>query len=369
MSLRPTNYSRFSVDGAEPDALWRLYSHWVLGTNWFASGRAHRLGIGVPPDLEPPDLLEEGDHEGANTWIRVRRLEREWILQWDHRDPDDPSTMWHAFVRIVDDRGRSEASVVEHLAGFVPPANAPPHWIAFAPQTVRVLREQYGRRIRPHDLFAGALVVRVPAEGIEQFVTHVLAAEERESHLVVVSCPPGETIPIVDVQELATRVEGMATVAQLTSPRASWELTRVLEERGFDAKLGCYGGAVRLYRPSLRQRPGIERHPLLLPVWLENIPSQFRAESTGGRIVDLLTREHVDPGGWMTLLDRIDQNRRRDDIRESLRALSLRKPEPAVGEDSDALDRERVFQEQIRETPGRSPGERAADGRERESAE
>jgi len=172
-------------------------------------------------------------------------------------------------------------------------------------------------------------------------------AEERESHLVVVSCPPGESVPVLDTQELATRVEGMATVAQLTSPRASWELTRALEDRGFDAKLGCYGGAVRLYRPSLRQRPAIERHPLLLPVWLENIPAQFRAENTGGRIADLLTREHVDPGGWLTLFDRIDQHRRRDDIRESLKALSLSAPEPEATETAVLGDREQIFQEQI----------------------
>jgi hypothetical protein len=347
MSLRPTHYSRFSVDSAEPDALWRLYGHWVLGTNWFASGRPHRLDTGVPPELEPDQLLAEGDYKGRESVIRVRRLEREWVLQWDHRDPEDPSTMWHNFVRVVDDRGRSDAVVVEHLAGFVPPPGASPHWVAFAPQTVRILREQYGRRIRPHDLFSGSPLVRVPAEGIEQFVTHVLAAEDRESHLVVVSCPPGEVIPILDTHELASRIEGMATVAQLTSPRASWELTRALEDRGLDSKLGCYGGAARLYRPSLRQLPSIERHPLLLPVWLENIPAQFRAESTGGRIADLLTREHVDPGGWMTLVDRIDQHRRRDDIRESLKALSLRKPEPEVAESADLGDRERLFQEQI----------------------
>ena len=346
MSLRPTHYSRFSVDSAEPDALTRLYSHWILGTSWFASGRAHRLDCGIPLELDAEQLLEEGDHQGRESTIRVRRTERDWILQWDHRDPEDLSTMWHNFVRVVDDRGRSDAVVVDHLAGFVPPLRAAPHWNAFAPQTIRILREQYGGRIRPHDLFSGSPLVRIAAEEIDQFVTHVLVAEERESHLVVVSCPPGESVPILDVQELATRIEGMATVAQLTSPRASWELTRALEDRGFDAKLGCYGGAVRLYRPSLRQRPAIERHPLLLPVWLENIPTQFRAENTGGRIADLLTREHVDPGGWMTLFDRMDQHRRRDDIRESLKALSLQKDPEAT--ESEALgDREQLFQQQI----------------------
>jgi hypothetical protein len=347
MSLRPTHYSRFSVDGAEPDALTRLYSQWVLGTESFASGRPHRIESGIPPDLEPDQLREEGDHRGRESVIRVRRLDRQWIVQWEHRDPEDPSTMWHNFVRVVDDRGRSDAVVVDHLAGFVPPPRASPHWIAFAPQTVRILRELYGRRIRPHDLFSGSPLVRVAAEEIDQFVTHVLTAEERESHLVVVSCPPGESLPILDTQDLATRIEGMATITQLTSPRASWELTRALEDRGFDAKLGCYGGAVRLYRPSLRQRPEIERHPLLLPVWLENIPVQFRAENTGGRIADLLTREHVDPGGWMTLIDRIDQNRLRDDIRESLKALSLSTPEPEAAAREGLGDRERLFQEQI----------------------
>jgi hypothetical protein len=347
MSLRPTHYSRFSVDGAELDALTRLYSQWTVGTGPFASGRAYLIGLGMPPELEADQLLEDGDHRGRGSLIRVRRLEREWNLQIDHRDLDDGSTLWHHFVRVVDDRGRTDAVVVEHLAGFVPAPRAPPQWMAFAPQTVRILREQYGRRIRPHDLFSGSPLARVDAEAIEQFVTHVLLAEERESHLVVVSCPPGESLPILDTHDLATRLEGMATVAQLTSPRASWELTRALEDRGFDPKLGCYGGAVRLYRPSLRLRPSIERHPLLLPVWLENIALQFRAENTAGRIADLLTREHVDPGAWMTHFDRIDQHRRRDDIRESLKELSLRKPEPEATEPAALGDREQLFQEQI----------------------
>jgi hypothetical protein len=81
--------------------------------------------------------------------------------------------------------------------------------------------------------------------------------------VVVVSAAGDTGRPRVSPVGLAEALGEAATVVQLATARVGWSLSHALPDR-----LDVYGGAVRVYWPSLARDDDPQRHPLLF-TWSE----------------------------------------------------------------------------------------------------
>jgi hypothetical protein len=106
----------------------------------------------------------------------------------------------------------------------------------------------------------------VKAEHIDVLVDD-LAGNERPYPVVLVSHTMDANAPLVDVDELAQRLAGVARVYELAD---RWAAFRLTEEVG--KELSCYAGAVRVYWPRFTVESNAYNHPAWMP-WVLSDPA------------------------------------------------------------------------------------------------
>ena len=213
--MRPTHRSKLLVPGADLDDLALLHCEWTLGLDRFAALRDTRLAAGVPPDAQPADLLgEHGDrwlfrfslpteHGARTSAVRLTAVGEDVLVE-------------HL---VVDERQRSEPS-------------------ADSPETTRALVELSD--VRPL-MLRGAGPLVLGERDVPALVEDVLEAQ-REAPIVLVSVDNSTREPLVNPQELARRLAGMARVVWLSTVAASRRFKDELLARGFSEKFGCFHG-------------------------------------------------------------------------------------------------------------------------------
>lgn len=130
----------------------------------------------------------------------------------------------------------------------------------------------------------------VGAEHVESLVRE-LTDSTRRHPIVLVSKRVQDDLPLINSNELAERLAGVAKVYELAD---KWAAFRLTEEVG--KALSCYGGAVRLYWPHFN----VQVDPFTHPVWM---PWQFKdadaTERTLGQlcnmVFDAAAFRHVEP--------------------------------------------------------------------------
>ncbi len=130
----------------------------------------------------------------------------------------------------------------------------------------------------------------VSADDIELLVSELTDAN-RPYPIVLVTRRIQDDTPLVDANDLADRLAGVAKVYELAD---KWSAFRLTEELG--KALSCYAGAVRLYWP----RFNTESDPFAYPVWM---PWQFKDATTVERSLEHLSRmvfeaaayRHIEP--------------------------------------------------------------------------
>ncbi len=301
--LRPTHLSRIRIEGADPWDLALLHAEWALGLGRFETLREARLAAGLPPDATAEELA--GDRlrisipePGGTTRVDVVKL----------TTTSDPA-----------------AVLVEHLIARSGPERLLARATADSPEVVRHLLRLPGC-VHGVDAIGGeARILDQP--DVVALVDRVLAPD-RCVPLVLVSVDNATRRPLVDPDELARRLAGMASVGFLQSVAASRALKEELVARGFDARYGCYNGGVRILWPGIAPSDDPYDHLLLLPVRLLGIPEAARTEHVAGVFCEMIA-EGEDPRAWMRDVDGAaapprEPVRREPVRREPLRAEPLR---------------------------------------------
>lgn len=130
----------------------------------------------------------------------------------------------------------------------------------------------------------------VAAEYIELLVSD-LTDQARPYPIVLVSRRVQDDVPLVDSNDLAERLAGVAKVYELPD---KWSAFRLTEELG--KALSCYAGAVRIYWPRFNDQVD----PFAHPVWM---PWQFKDADTtertlghlSGMVFEAAAFRHVEP--------------------------------------------------------------------------
>ena len=224
---------------------------WVLD-----SGRV-RLpeGTTIAPCEEVP-RTGVGDGSWIETIFGERADSFNWGLRFVHPDPD-PHVEWLTEVCASQDveTGRTSfscANLVGSAAGFVVPTFRDPS----RPRIVRDLIKKWGA-YRGLDLTETATIL--DADGVAQFVEW-LRSQERVRPVVFVSATNREDRPIIDADQIAGQVCGLAHVFVGRDRFPSLDLKRHLPQA-----LNCWDGSVRVYWPGMGLADESFRHRFWRP--------------------------------------------------------------------------------------------------------
>lgn len=197
---------------------------------------------------------------------------RLWTLAW--RRAGERGASWRAELAVVLDAAHTRAEVTCVVAENGPPPR--PGTVVPVPFVMRALVEDA-------HCFAGSVPVTTRETTLYEadvpaFVEEILCGPAREWPVVMVSPAFADDRPIVEPDDLARHLAGLAHVAALRDQAASFALTRALGGK----QHSCYLGAIRIYQPGLRFGCDPFAHPLF-------VPDVLRSWSERGRpIADLL---------------------------------------------------------------------------------
>jgi hypothetical protein len=243
----------------ESDQTSGLWSE-VVGWWQWAFQRAAGRSIDFDPngDVTREGELRAGSRTRLHIWRHADALLRE--IDWFAPDQYDPTLSWQTSVKLLERSQGVTLEVVLSMSGIefnVLPAM----FNVFTPAIVRTLVTS--RRGRLHGIELGAYP-RIIGHGEVPGFADLLFNQDRRIPVIAIS-PDRETgRPIVDGDKLARELSGLAIIAILKSD-ATFPLTDAVGKA-----LGCFGGAVRIYWPSLKRDPTQDDesptiHPLYMP--------------------------------------------------------------------------------------------------------
>jgi hypothetical protein len=279
--LRPIHLSRLRIPGGDLDDLARLHAEWALGLDRFAFLRAERVAAGIPEGTVPEDLV---DSQGG-----------QWTFKFGL--PERPEVSRTSAIRIStqDD----DAVLVEHFVTregrpdlIIAPTATPPDVVLWLLDTVP--------NIQPASLRSHTSTL-IDEHNVPDFVDDILSPT-RTVPIIVVAVENATRAPLVDADDLARRLAGMASIYQLASVRVSYRLRDELVGRDMPDKFGCYNGGVRVLRPGIQSRDNPYDHLLMLPVRLLGLLGKSRSEQVAGIFCELIA-EGEDPRRWLRELE------------------------------------------------------------------
>lgn len=220
-----------------------------------------RRGFGSPFTAA---ALLQGTHSepGPGMTVTSLRVEAEgqtgFGVRLDHPDSEEADVFWRTDVilsRVSAEDGELRVSVRVAL-GSRDDSVAPIQVTHSRPRLV----PQLIRRFHAHEMVPLSLTATpLSPDGVNDFV-RLLADDRRTLPVVFVSARNWDDRPIVDADQLADQLAGLAHVFVGASRFASRRLGEVIEPR-----LNCFDGGVRVYWPGLKQTDNPFKHPLWLP--------------------------------------------------------------------------------------------------------
>ncbi len=232
------------------------------------------------PNLQVDDVLSGSRIEGPGWCWLLRRVGNE--LRIHGRIEQALGTAVHYSLAVQDRGGHAVLEHVQVHEGEDSPSAAD----AVLPSFFRELIEAFADRAIPPDLAEGT-AVEVPEEDVSDIVELLLDPER--AYPIVFVTPlnrTGETW--LDPDLLAQALVGIAEVHVLERPEACWRLREELLARGASDKLGCFDGALRLYRPGFHAAADLQDHPLFLRHVFASLPPAERVPRFAHRLAGLL---------------------------------------------------------------------------------
>jgi len=208
-------------------------------------------------------------------------------LRWAYPDQYDKSLGWVVALSLLSQDDGLLLSLEVAVTGlrFV---IAPASIKLGSPRVMRDIARLRSVRLGAHPYSLTPELIG--AEHIELLVSE-LADSTRPYPIVLVSRRVLDDMPLVDSNELAERLAGVAKVYELADKWAAFSLT---EEVG--KALSCYGGAVRLYWPGFNGQEDPFAHPLWMPWQLKDADAAERALGQLCSVVfEAAAFRHVEP--------------------------------------------------------------------------
>lgn len=208
-------------------------------------------------------------------------------LTWSYPDDYDKSLGWAtrlAMLRSPSGLALSLEVAVTGLSFQVAPANIKLGSPRLARDVTRLPSVRLGGL--PYNATAELL----SAEAVD-ILGNDLADPARPHPIVLVSRRTHDDIPLVDAQQLAESLSGVAKVYELADKWSAFRLTEILGKA-----LSCYEGAVRIYWPRFSLQADPFMHPLWMPWQLASDGSADRSMLQVARSVfDAASFRHVEP--------------------------------------------------------------------------
>lgn len=277
----PAFFTQLLIRNTPPDVIFEDYLQWILTLKAFDKGRPTLDGDRIASPIHIDDLRVSADHDvdGRSTLSIRRSRSPDDLALIKISQPDERSdlTRWKNFIRI---RGEGNDTRVEHSVGRAsqdPTASI--HPMSSVPRIVRTLLSSYATRgIEPRDLHARQIRCE-DAQETDAFIQHVLLPASRRIPIVMLSPQAKDEKIIVDQGLVARSLQGMATVAVLTSRACTQALTNALDRLDMPPQYGCFDGGVRIYFPKLSASDATHRHPLWTRTTLLRLSEEFEKRS------------------------------------------------------------------------------------------
>lgn len=214
-------------------------------------------------------------------------------VRWEYPDQYDRSLGWVTRLALLKEPNRlllSTEVAVTGLQQVVAPAS-----IKFG--SPRVIRDIARLRSVSMAGFQYNLAPElIAAEDIELLASE-LTDPSRPYPIVLVSRRLQDDVPLVDAQDLAERLAGVAKVYELAD---KWAAFRLTEELG--KTLSCFAGAVRLYWPRFSNQADPFAHQAWMPWQLKTANVAERTLGhLSGMVFEAASFRHVEPA-TMTLV-------------------------------------------------------------------
>ncbi|WPH17663.1 hypothetical protein [Variovorax paradoxus] len=208
-------------------------------------------------------------------------------LRWTYPDQYDKSLGWIialSLLRQGDGLVLSLEVAVTGLQLVIAPASIK----LGSPRVIRDIARLRSVRLRGHPYSVTPELVG--AEHVELLVSELMDST-RPHPIVLVSKRVQDDMPLINSNELAERLAGVAKVYELAD---KWAAFRLAEEVG--KAFSCYGGAIRLYWPGFNDQVDPFMHPLWMPWQFKDADA---TERTLGQlcsmIFDAAAFRHVEP--------------------------------------------------------------------------
>lgn len=231
-------------------------------------------------------------------------------LTWSHPDDYDKSLGWSthlALLRTPSGLTLSLDVAVTGLSFRVAPTNIKLGSPRLARDVTRLKTVRLGGRTY------NATPELVSADVVDSLCED-LADPARPHPIVLVSRRAVDDIPLVDAQQLAESLSGVAKVYELVDKWSAFRLTELLGKA-----LSCYEGAVRIYWPRFSPQADPFVHPLWMPWQFADDGSADRSLRQVARTVfDAASFRHVEPHEMQALRRAAER-----DVRLAMRANAI----------------------------------------------
>ena len=345
--MRLDSYSAVTFAGRQPSDLAPALAAWVIGAD--PALRAARIRKGVRPEWEASSLLATEDLNGLHGCIVRSRWSsdrREHILQFAHRDDDDPSVRWVTTFRLT---ARGDDTLLESAVARDAPRGARLEPKAFGPRVVMDLLSAHDDAVRPRELTLPALQL-VGDQDVVDFMELVLLEPARTVPVVVIARDVYGNGSAVDLKVIERRMQGMAVVATLDGRSAVAKFEAELADRGLGQALRCFNGAVHTYGATSEIA---QKHRLWLRPSIEALPEEIRSDYVGETLARHLSLDCAPPSFVFSVED-FDRRERRREVAGQVAVPDLRRDLSAAEELlADAAARQAEAEESAREAAQR----------------
>jgi hypothetical protein len=272
--MRPLFAVQFEVAGTKPDGLsdvpeplLRVVESWI--SDWYLFRKRIKIefptagGNVSPCQGHELTVIQEISRSGKVSHATV---------SWSYPDENDGNLLWHSRCEISKFDDLTEFSfqlLIESIQFYIAP-------VEFKLQRPRLIATLLRDFVCTHgDERLSTEPHSVSAQGIPEFVQARLMRRSRRLPIVVVSRTPVSKRCLVDPEELADGLAGMAAVYVLDDQWAGFALTDQVGKTS-----SCYNGAVRLYWP------GFDPAGSYSPVYTPDKVSEL-----GGRLTESIFRQ------------------------------------------------------------------------------
>ena len=250
---------RFEVPTSEGfDEVVAAYRDWLVGH--------YRQNRGITDFAFEPTRTDEADdlpgHHSLSSVAYEADGHRVVRLRWWIPDDNDVGLLWSNDIRVGQFGDRCS---VEHLIYIesIKYSVAPAKLLFGSPRVVREICArtppyvgQMRVQAKPYDLQPGSL----------DLFLKLLSSDSRTLPVVLLSPYARGESNLIDADQLARNLAGMAVVVRIHDPEVTWDFA---DEVG--RQLSCFNGAARIYWPGFSNEADPRGHRLFFGDWIANV--------------------------------------------------------------------------------------------------